>query len=162
MRPRSLAYCYYCKQLQPLDAYNSDRTDDDVLLQEWIDRHMHGMSLDDHPGGRVFPLGESNVDTSEAPWADLDREVEVVKAKLARQQQEVFALRDELRDDAVVCHRKHHQPELPGKPCRDYHHESKRLGRKDQAPSDLLYLCTYCPYESSVTVAKRALRGDYA
>ena len=161
-RPRSLAYCFECKQLNPLDAFTGERPDDDRLLQNWIDRHMHGFGIETHPGGRLFSLGISNVDYSDAPEADLEREIEIVKGELSKVNMEVLAYRDELRDDASKCFVCHGRPEFPGKPCRDYHDSSKRIGRIDQAPSDLAYICTYCPYESTVTVAKRRERGDYA
>jgi len=106
--------------------------------------------------------------TSQATWDRLDVTTEFRKELMANQIQ-VQEYRDQIGEDAVKCHRLHGQPELPGKPCIDYKSDAKRLGgglgrksillRRD--PQRLNYLCTYCPYESTVVTQKRWERGDY-
>jgi hypothetical protein len=149
------------------------RPEHDVVLQDWIDRHMHGMAVDDHPGGRIFTYDveqeniNRNVVTKDGRViGEMDNDemkaVQAAREELRKIGQEVNDYRDELRYEAVRCHQKHGQPSLPGKPCIDYQAESKRIGRKDVPKESRQHLCLYCPYESSVTVTKRARRGDYA
>lgn len=174
-----LAYCYLCRKLERLDDFEIDFNDPrsaehDVLLSNWIERHMHGREVDDHPGGRLFPFDDSreNVDTSlrltDGATLDIDgvaalemQAVQEVKKKLQENQMEVLEYRDQLREDAGVCFNKHGNPEFPGKPCIDFECAEKRLGRKNTPKKFQQYLCTYCPYTSTVTVAKRHRRGDY-
>lgn len=181
-----LAYCYLCRDLERLDDYDIDfndprSADHDVLLANWIERHMHGRDVDDHPGGRIFPFDDSreNVSREMRSMAGtslkatgvvhdalglkaLEMEaVQQVKKVLSDQQMEVNEYRDQLREDAGKCFIKHSNPEWPGKPCLDYQARDKRLGRKDTPKQHQQFLCTYCPYESSVTVGKRHKRGDY-
>lgn len=157
-----LCYCYRCKTLSKIDDYTGTRPEYDGLLQDWIDRHMHGLTLDDHPGGRVwaFEVGQG---VEQSPLMDMieRKAVEEVRADLAKVNQEVFEMRDEVKQDAVACHLRHGQPSWPGKPCIDYQAGAKILGRRNAPKEHRVYLCTFCPYESSVTVAKRAKRGDY-
>lgn len=164
-----LAYCYHCKTLSKLADYLGPSADD-RLLQDWIDRHMHGIPIDRHPGGRIFPMGEPelaiapNLTLLSEREQEIDRDlferaaVETVKAVLAQQQHDVLVeFRDELKEDAVKCFNKHRRPTA----CVDYHASHKKLGGRGQKDDELAYLCTYCPVESVVTVRKRAQRGDY-
>lgn len=155
-----LAFCYECSTLSKIDDAPSTTPEHDYLLQDWIDRHMHGRHIDDHKGGRIFPVVTGDVEESEAMDAIERKAVEEVRAELAKVNAEVFNYRDELREEAVKCHRKHGQPSAPGKMCIDYKSDSKRIGSK-ATHNELAYLCTYCPYTSSVTVEVRRRRGDY-
>lgn len=168
-----LCYCYHCRTLSKIEGFLG-RPEDDRLLQDWIDRHMHGLTEDQHPGGRIFPMEvpelassprrmlEAGIDDPADDPVFERKAVEHVKALLAQQQHEVLGeLRDELKDDAAKCFNRHRRPEHPGKPCIDYNADHKRLGRRNQPPSDMAMLCTYCAYTSTVTVAKRIKRGDY-
>lgn len=106
--------------------------------------------------------------TSWSTWEKLDVETEFRKAALENQVW-IKDYRDQIGEDAVRCHRAHNQPAWPGTPCIDYKSDAKRLGgglsvkvslrRRD--PAKLQYLCTYCPYESTVTTAKRVEKGAY-
>jgi hypothetical protein len=166
-----LALCLYCKTLSKIEDRHSEDPGYDPLLQDWIDRHAHGLNLDvepgstydAHPGGRLYQLDTGNVTgaNDEALSAIERRMVEEVRAEVAKANQEVYDLRDEVREDAVKCHLLHGQPSYPGSPCSDYQHSSKLIGRRNTPERFRQYTCTYCPYESTVTVAKRALRGDY-
>lgn len=61
-----MAMCYQCHTLSKLDDYKGSNPDNDSVLQDWIQRHLHGFHPDDtggdvrdggqgrHPGGRVF------------------------------------------------------------------------------------------------------------
>lgn len=182
-----LAFCYLCKTLERLDDFAIDFNDprsaeNDVLQVNWIERHMHGREVDDHPGGRIFPFDDSREGVSSTmpilKGTDLKstglyrdssgmevlemQAVEQVKQALADQRIEMNEYRDQLREDAGQCFIAHHNPEFPGKPCRDYQAGNKRLGLKTTPRPYQQFLCTYCPYESSVTVSKRHKRGDYA
>lgn len=166
-----LAFCYVdtCRTLSKLPDYEGN-PDHDSALQDWIDRHMHGLHIDTHPGGRLYQMDDEQegitrtvstrggVETLSAMEAAA---VQEVRAELAKVGIEMNDYRNELRIDAVKCHQKHGQPSHPGKLCIDYQSDSKRLGRKDTPKDKRIYLCTFCPYESSVTVTKRANRGDY-
>lgn len=172
-----LCYCYHCQNLEKIDdVAPGTPTDYDAVLQNWIDRHMHGLHLDVHPGGRMFAFDDSreNIDRS-MPSMVTGRErdaeglsaleaqaVMEVRKELAKNHIEINDYRDQLRTDATDCFRKHHNPEAITRPCIDYHSGSKRLGRKDTPPKWRQYLCTYCPYTSSITVEVRRRRGDYA
>lgn len=157
-----LAYCYECQTLSKIDDAPTQNPDDDYLLQDWIDRHMHGKHIDDHKGGRVFNVDteQQGLEESKAMDAIERKAVEEVRAELAKVNAEVFNYRDELREEATKCHRRHGQPHAPGKMCIDYRSDSKRLGSK-KTFNELAYLCTYCPYTSSITVEVRRRRGDY-
>lgn len=182
-----LAYCYACKTLEPMEDFEIDFSDpnqhrNDVLLQNWIDRHQHGLDTDRkpgtpgaHPGGRVFPFDASREHVSEImkgfhsgktfdiSGMDVLAQDAVMKVKdaLAAQHVEVFEFRDQLKEDAQSCFEKHGRPDVAKAGCIDYHAGNKRLGSERVAPQVAKWLCTYCPYESTVTVKKRANRGDY-
>lgn len=176
-----LAFCFLCRKLERLNDFdgldfNDPRShENDVLLSNWIERHMHGKHVDDHPGGRIFPFDDSRENVSRemligeggSAHSALGLEalesqaVEQVKKLLADQQMEVMEYRDQLRDDAAKCFNRHGNPEWPGKPCLDYQAKDKRLGRSNIDKKFQQYLCTYCAYQSSVTVEIRARRGDY-
>lgn len=155
-----IAYCYSCHGLNKLDTYEGP-PEYDVLLQRWIDEHLHGIPVDLHPGGRVFVKDASNFDHSGAGGAIEEQMVEEVRAELAAVNLEVYAMRDSVKEDAVKCHRQHKQPSWPGKPCIDYKTESKSLGRKDVPEEFRQYQCTYCPYNETVTVEMRRRNGMY-
>lgn len=182
-----MAFCLLCRDLERLDDFdgldfNDPRShENDVLLANWVERHMHGRVVDDHPGGRIFSFDDSreNVSREMNQMAGTDLKatgvvhdalglkalemeaVTQVKRVLADQQIEVMSYRDQLREDAAICFNKHGNPEYPGRGCLDYQASDKRLGRKNTPKQFQQFLCTYCPYESSVTVTKRHKRGDY-
>jgi hypothetical protein len=156
-----IAYCFHCSSLTKVEPYEGP-PEYDIHLQRWIDEHLHGMSVDDHPGGRVFIKEASQFDHSgEAGGAIEEQMVEEVRAELAQANLEVYAMRDGIKEDAVKCHRKQGQPSYPGKPCRAYKDDSKRVGRNDVPAEFQQYMCTYCPYEETVRVQKRWDAGQY-
>jgi hypothetical protein len=156
-----IAYCYHCQSMTKVEPYDGP-PEFDQHLQRWIDEHLHGMSLDDHPGGRIFIKEASNFDHSgEAGSAIEEQMVEEVRSELAEANLEVYAMRDSVKEDAVKCHRKHGQPHYPVKLCADYKAESKSLGRKDVPEQFRQYQCTYCPYEETVGFEKRWRAGMY-
>lgn len=178
-----MCFCYVCRTLTKIDDFKDrdgkpgTNPDHDVVLQDWIDRHMHGLALDDHPGGRVFPFDDEQSHLSRAgvghrlpedprftnvPADSIERHaIEQVREELAKNHIDMADYRDELKDDATKCHRSHGQPSYPGKPCIDYQAANKRLGSKRMPSTWQKWLCTYCPYETTVVTVKRWNRGDY-
>jgi hypothetical protein len=133
-------------------------------LDHIVAQHQH-TEIPEHKrkGGMLFP-------TTQKTWDTLDPTTEVRKWALANQVW-ISEYKDTLMEDAGKCFRKHHSPEFPGKPCIDYKTDAKRIGAPsgnkrsialDDKRGKLQFLCTYCPYESTVTTAKRIIRGDYA
>lgn len=167
-----LAYCARCECMSKLPDFTG-RTEHDASLQDWIDRHMHGFTEDEHPGGQLFTydVQQSDIDrrvvTEDGRFigeasADEMEAVQAARSELRKIGKEVDEYRDELRIDATMCHRKHGQPSFPGKPCIDYRSEKKLIGRRNLPKDALMYVCTMCPYQVSVTVEIRRRRGDYA
>lgn len=150
-RAMRLAFCYHCQTLTKVEIWDGPPAAD-PWLQEWINEHMHGMSVDQHPGGRVFLKEASQFDHSGAGDRFEEQAIEEVRAELSKANQEVYDIRDGLRYDAVKCHRKHGQPHFPGKPCIDYQSDSKRVGvQKGSVTKGMFhYVCTFCPYSSSI------------
>jgi len=156
-----IAYCFHCNSLTKVEPYEGP-PEYDAHLQRWIDEHLHGMSIDDHPGGKLFTKEASQFDHSgEAGEAIEEQMVEEVRSELAKVNLEVYAMRDSVKEDAVKCHRKHGQPHYPQKGCPDYRSESKALGRQDVPEQFRQFQCTYCPYEVSVAFAKDWKKGVY-
>jgi|KBSMisStandDraft_5_1062788.scaffolds.fasta_scaffold04761_10 hypothetical protein len=164
-----LAFCYHCKTLSRLDDYEGGFHDDgepvsDHLLVNWVERHMHGLSEDQHPGGRVFPFEGRDIEVTggrmDGVGVQVANEVEQVRAELAKVGQEIFELKDELVEDANKCFVKHSRPTYPDRKCIDYHDDSKWLGRRVKVDGQRFntqqgYLCSYCPYEVNVSIASR-------
>lgn len=156
-----LVICYDCGTLTKIGPPPDSREDGELFRvvreHQHLDRGEHDVHM------QLFP-------TSAKTWERLDVTTEFRKELLANQIY-VQDYRDQIGEDAVRCHKQHGQPEWPGKPCIDYKSDVKRLGlglgkklsismaRRD--PQNLQYLCTYCPYDSTVTTQKRWDRGDY-
>jgi hypothetical protein len=164
-----LCFCYSCRTLSKIDDYDGGYHDDgepisDHLLENWIARHMHGLSEDDHPGGRVFPFEGRDIEVEggrlDGVRVDVANEIEAVRSELSRAGVEVQALRDELREDAHSCFIKHKRPMYPDRKCIDYHDDAKWLGRRIKVDGERInvrqgYLCSFCPYETAVSIARR-------
>jgi hypothetical protein len=155
-----LLFCYTCRTLTkvPAKPHHTTPNEHDHALNEIVERHQHH-EVPEHnrKGGRLWA-------TDQKTWDSMDVVTEVRKELMAHQVW-IEEYRDTLMEDAAKCHRKHGQPEWPGKPCIDYKTDKKRiggpLGRRSLDLNQLQYMCTYCPYESTVTTAKRFERGDY-
>jgi hypothetical protein len=164
-----LCYCYHCKTLSKIADYDGEYTFDseplnDALLENWVERHMHGYSVDQHPGGRVFAFVGRDIEVHggrlDGVGVDIAYEVEHVRSELAQAGHEIFELKDELKDDAQKCFVRHSRPSYPDKKCIDYHDDSKWLGRKEKVEGQTVavqqgYLCSYCPYETAVSIERR-------
>jgi hypothetical protein len=164
-----LCYCYHCHTLSKIADYEGEYREDsqplnDVLLENWVQRHMHGFSEEQHPGGRVFAFVGRDIEVQggrfDGRGVPVANEVEHVRTELARAGQEVFELKDELKEDAHKCFLRHKRPTYPDRKCIDYHDDSKWLGRKEHIEGQTLavqqgYLCSYCPYEVNVSVTRR-------
>lgn len=156
-----LAYCFHCKTISKVEVYDGPPAYD-VHLQRWIDEHLHGMSLDDHPGGQLFVKDESQFDHAGAAGEAFEEQViEAVRSELVKANMEVYALRDSVKEDALRCHSKHGRPSWPAKGCPDYKDSSKRIGRADVPDKFQQWTCQYCPYEETVRVQKRWNAGQY-
>lgn len=154
-----LVMCYDCNTLTKIGPSPDAREDPEVFRVVQAHQHLERGPHDVHM--QLFP-------TSQVTWERLDVTTEFRKELMANQVY-VQEYRDQIGDDAVKCHQLHGQPAWPGSPCIDYKTDAKRLGfglgkksimlRRD--PQRLQYLCTYCPYESTVSTQKRWDRGDY-
>lgn len=172
-----LCFCYHCRSLSRIDDYDGDYAEDgeplnDHLLENWVQRHRHGLDTsvepgttrDAHPGGRVFPFEGRDIEVHDGRLDGVKvvvaNEVEQVRAELAKAGVEVFELKDELKDDAQKCFIRHKRPQYPDRKCIDYHTDSKWLGRRERLEGQTFnvrqgYLCAFCPYETNVSIARR-------
>jgi hypothetical protein len=173
-----LATCYSCKTITKLSDFEGRNPDHDVVLQDWIDRHLHGVPVDDipgpsHPGARIIAVDMPDITRSEKflsmPIEDQERALERIEgeavislqSELMAATNEVFAYRDDLRDEAAKCYLQHHSPSYPGSKCIDFRNDSKRVGRTQVPPELQKYLCHFCPYSTTIVVEMRRRRGAY-
>jgi len=164
-----LCYCYSCQTLSRIDDYLGAYTPDgepvnDYQLEDWVARHMHGFTEDTHPGGRIFPFDGRDIEIEggrlDGVRVHVANEVDEVRAELAKVGLEVLELRDELKEDAMSCFRKHRRPTYPDRTCADYQADSKWLGKREKVEGQVFkvrsaYLCAMCPYETAVSIARR-------
>lgn len=173
-----LATCLSCKTITKLSDFEGANPDHDVILQDWIDRHLHGVPVDEipgplHPGANIVVVDMPDITRSEKflsmPLDDQERALERIEgeaviqlqSELLRQTQQVFEYRDDLREEATKCYLAHHSPSFPERKCIDFRDDSKRVGRT-QVPAKLQkYLCHFCPYSSTIVVELRRRRGAY-
>jgi hypothetical protein len=173
-----LATCLSCRTITKLSDFEGTNPDYDVVLQDWIDRHLHGVPVDEipgplHPGAHVAVVDMPDITRSPAffsmPIEDQERALERIageavidlQSELLRTTQQVFEYRDDLRDEAAKCYLKHHSPSYPERGCIDYRDDSKRVGRTKVPKGFQKYLCHFCPYTSTITVELRRRRGAY-
>jgi hypothetical protein len=144
----------------------------DPLVEDYIERHMHGLTEETHPGAIPYVLDDSQIDPNLAnhvgPLSEADQEsfeskaFAIVRDHQSKQGRHVAEdLRDEVKDDAMKCWERHGRVEYPGKLCPDYRSGAKVLGKRNMNKEDRAYLCTFCPYEVGVEVEKRWRRGGY-
>ena len=138
-----LAQCLECMTLSKLPPFEGNPADD-AVLQDWIDRHMHGRSVEAHKGGQVYVMEApafSSIGGRQDLYDAIEREtVEKIKGSTSRANSEMWELRDELREDAGTCFLKHGSPDYnDGHPCPDYHGAGKenRLGENTTHPEVL-------------------------
>jgi hypothetical protein len=175
-----LFYCLECKAVTKVEDYEGPRDPQtgealrqDALLEDYIQRHMHGLTEETHPGAVHYVLDDSQIDPTVAfhqggTLSEADREsleskaFDIVRDHLTKQGRHVAEdLRDEVKDDAMKCWERHGRVEYPGKLCPDYRSASKVLGRRNMNKEDRAYLCTFCPYQVGVEVEKRWRAGGY-
>ena len=173
-----LATCFYCRTITKLSDYEGRNPDHDVVLQDWIDRHLHGVPLDQipgplHPGARTAAVDMPDITRSDKflsmPPEDQERALERIEgeavislqSELMRITEQVFEYRDDLRDEAAKCYLAHHSPSYPDRPCIDFRDDSKRVGRTKVPKKLQKYLCHFCPYTSTIVVELRRKRGAY-
>lgn len=155
-----LFVCLDCSTMTRILPYMGP-PEHDQDLEKCVRSHQH---LEKGPHEVRFQLFQ----TTWATWEHLDP-VEELRKQFEANGVWIQEYRSQVGEDAVACHRKHNQPEYPGKPCIDYKTDAKRLGGglsvrvslKLRDPAKLQYLCTYCPYESTVVTAKRWEQGAY-
>ncbi len=173
-----LATCLFCRTITKLSDFEGRNPDYDVVLQDWIDRHLHNVPVDQipgplHPGANVALVEMPDITRSESflsmPLEDQERALERIEgeavislqSELMRTTQQVFDYRDDLREEAAQCFLRHHSPSYPDRPCIDYRDDSKRVGRTRVPPKLQKYLCHFCPYSSTIMVELRRRRGVY-
>jgi len=174
-----LATCLSCRTITKLSDYEGSNPDFDVVLQDWIDRHLHGVRVEDipgplHPGAQVMVVDMPDITTSpkflSMPVEDQERAlariegvaVTSLQSELQAQTQQVFEYRDDLRDEAAKCFLRHHSPSYPARGCIDYRDDSKRVGRTKVPAKLQKYLCQFCPYSSTIMVEMRRRKGAYS
>jgi len=174
-----LATCFSCRTITKLSDFEGANPDHDVVLQDWIDRHLHSVPVDEipgplHPGAQVAVVEMPDITRSpkffSMPIEDQERALERIEgvavydlqSELQRTTQQVFEYRDDLRDEAAKCYLRHHSPSYPSRGCNDFRDDSKRLGRTKVPKKLQKYLCSYCPYSSTIMVELRRRKGVYA
>ena len=147
-----LATCLCCRTITKLSDFEGTNPDHDVVLQDWIDRHLHGVPVDEipgplHPGANIAVVDMPDITRSpkffSMPIEDQERALERIEgeavislqSELMRTTQQVFEYRDDLRDEAAKCYLRHHSPSYPE---RGVHRLSGRLqaGRADQGAEE--------------------------
>jgi hypothetical protein len=173
-----LATCLCCRTITKLSDYAGTNPDHDVVLQDWIDRHLHSVPLDQipgplHPGANVAVVDMPDITRSPQflamPVEDQERAIERIEgeavmslqSEMMRATQQVFEYRDDLRDEATKCYLGHSSPSYPERKCIDFRDDSKRVGRTKVPPQLQKYLCHFCPYTSTIVVELRRIKGAY-
>ena len=155
-----LLLCYDCQTLTKIAPFLGP-VERDVDLERAVGAHQHLERGAHDVHMQLFP-------TTADTWERLDP-VETLRKEMMANNIWIQEYRVQVGEDAVKCHREHGQPEYPGKPCIDYKTDKKRLGGglsvrvdlRKRDPHGLQYLCTYCPYESTVVTEKRWRKGAY-
>lgn len=152
-----LLACYTCLSIDKLPPYEGregpggEYLDDDPVLEHLLLGHQ------DHRG-RIFRVDEGT-------WENLQARTKISQQLFADQAAQV-EFRDQLKDDAHSCWKKHNRPGRDGLlNCPDFRDGSKRLGNpsktRQSAAVAAVYLCSFCPYNSSVETEVRWRRGAY-
>ncbi len=166
-----IIHCKHCNALSKVPDYPGRHAPDGTMLdrfpalEDYVERHKHGLSEEEHPGASIpYFIDESKYMSGDVPRTEDEIEndaVAYVKSHLADAGVQAGELRDELKDDAMSCWEKHQRPEYPGRRCPDYESSAKLIGRKNMAKEDRMYLCAFCPYSVGVETEKRWRRGGY-
>jgi hypothetical protein len=173
-----LATCLFCHTITKLSDFEGFNPDYDVVLQDWIDRHLHSVPVDEipgplHAGAQIVAVDMPEITRSPAffsmPIEDQERALERItgeaviqlQSELMRTTNEVFEYRDDLRDEAAKCYLRHNSPSWPERGCIDYRDDSKRVGRTKVPAKLQKHLCDFCPYSSTIMVERRRRRGAY-
>jgi hypothetical protein len=178
-----LAGCYFCNTLTKLPDYGSAAVDPDGVhdsaLVEWIERHKHGVPVEETPGPKhggaiLMPFEEKDITIADGKVVggrhltqhagesvDVANEIETVRMGLEKATHSAWSFRDEFKEEAGKCFLKHHSPSWPDKKCSDYRDDSKLLGRKNMPKEHRIHLCSFCPYEETVRIEKRWRAGQY-
>jgi hypothetical protein len=174
-RIRILA-CGKCKTIEvlgPMYEGPRDRADElDTVLNVAVERHQDGIE-------RIPHAPASLMDVAQEDWDNPDAQASI-RAQIAASFDpnaetglgaEAYAIRDNFRDDAMVCWEQHRRTPT----CSDYKSESKQLVPDTKAerkaagimpfqrgnPDTQRFLCEYCPVHSLVMQAKRKKAGLY-
>ena len=175
-----LATCLSCHTITKLSDFEGANPEHDVVLQDWIDRHLHAVPVDEipgplHPGAQIAVVDMPDITRSPKflamPIEDQERALERIagvavynlQSELQRQTQQVFEYRDDLRDEAAEVLPPSPLAELPGaRAATTTADDSKRVGRTKVPKKLQKYLCHFCPYSSTIMVELRRRKGAYA
>ena len=175
-----LFICNRCQSIETLPDFLGKDPDDDVLLNDIVQRHM-----DRHGERRVKVSGKDAdmalVSAYEDDWHNDVTRKEIIRRIRTQQghsglDAEFYATTDTYRSEATKCYERHNRPTNPG--CIDYCSPSKLLGNALQDEEDLnelsrserrdlnqsrpkVFLCNFCPFESLVLTQKRKKAGLY-
>lgn len=179
-----LAGCYFCNTLTKLPDYANVAGDPegvhDSALVEWIERHKHGVPIEETPGPKhggaiLMPFEEKDITivdgkvvggrhlTAHAGESvDVANEIETVRMGLEKATHSAWSFRDEFKEEAFSCWERHQRPDYQdGRRCSNYRDDAKLLGRKNMPKEHRIHLCDFCPYAESVRVEKRWRAGQY-
>src|SRR4029077_13714971 len=85
-----LATCLSCRTITKLSDFEGGNPDHDVVLQDWIDRHLHAVPVDEipgplHPGAKVAVVDMPDITTSPKflamPIEDQERALERIEGE---------------------------------------------------------------------------------
>lgn len=110
----------------------------DPALEDWMTRHEHPDVPETFQKHQLYSAdGEA---FAAGFMASLKKEIHEATGNM-------YAERDELKDDALKCFEAHHRPKDS---CIDVFDESKIIGghesNKHMKPKDKMYLCHACPF----------------
>lgn len=151
--PRILV-CYDCQTSHRLDDYEGD-PEHDRELEHYADLHHHtDIPETARRGGQLYLVSTEDEEKLRAdPMGN--------RSELMQQQAEQPAIAEYYKDQALKCFVRHGGPSYPGRPCIDYHDDSKKIGTAYEGKlgkTAQIYLCDLCPYEITVQEAKRGDR----
>lgn len=159
-----LLYCFVCKSIEELPDFEGN-SDDDVLLQITVERHM---SSGIPHTGHLFRVA-AHLWAVESIRQQIIKQIRVGSGGLSEIDAAYYDSKSTFSEDALRCYSSHLRPR---ESCPDYGDEKKRLVPKTKAERKELgmptlketggpkvYLCQFCPIHSVVMTKRHDKRG---